>query len=84
MSYGFPAELQRLIQNELSTGNYANEDEVLLHAMKALRKREESLDQWRSEIQDRIASLDHGEGIALDSEQGLRAFVDDLKVESQQ
>jgi Arc/MetJ-type ribon-helix-helix transcriptional regulator len=79
MSYAFPSKLQQLIQDELATGNYANEDDVLLHAMRALREREESLKLWRSEIQNRIDSLDCREGIDLEDEQALRALVDDVK-----
>jgi Arc/MetJ-type ribon-helix-helix transcriptional regulator len=79
MSYAFPSKLQQLIQDELATGNYVNEDDVLLHAMTALREREESLKLWQAEIQDRIGSLDRGEGIELQNEQALRAFVDEVK-----
>ncbi len=81
MSYAFPAELQELVQNELAKGNYANEDEVLLQAMRALREREEALQQWRAEIRGRIESFDRGEGIELDDEQALRGFADEIKAE---
>jgi Arc/MetJ-type ribon-helix-helix transcriptional regulator len=81
MSYAFPAELQQLLQHALATGNYANEDAVLLDAMSALREREEALHQWRAEIQSRIDSLDRGEGIELEDEQALRAFADEIKAE---
>lgn len=81
MSYAFPPELQQLIQNELATGSYANEDEVLLEAMRALREREEHFRQWRAEIRSRIDSLDRGEGIELEDEQTLRTFVEEIKAE---
>ena len=41
MSYAFPGELQHLVQSELAKGVYANEDELLLVALKALSEREE-------------------------------------------
>ena len=81
MSYAFPAELQQLVQNELAKGNYANEDEVLLQAMRALREREEGLQQWRAEIRGRIDSLDRGEGVELADEQALHRFADEIKAE---
>ena len=81
MSYAFPLELQQLVQNELATGNYANEDEVLLNAMRALRDRQEALRQWRAEVQSRIDSLDRGEVIELEDEQALRAFAEEIKTE---
>ena len=82
MLYAFPSELQQLVQQELATGNYASEDEVLLNAMQALRDRQEGLRQWRAEIQARIDSLDRGQGIEFDDEQALRAFAEQLKAES--
>jgi putative addiction module CopG family antidote len=81
MSYAFPSELQQLVQNELAKGNYANEDEVLLQAMRVLREREEAVQQWRAEIRSRIESLDRGQGIELEDEQGLRAFAEEIKAE---
>jgi Arc/MetJ-type ribon-helix-helix transcriptional regulator len=81
MSYAFPTELQQLVENELLTGNYASEDEVLLDALTALRQREESHGRWKAEIQSRIASLDRGEGIELADEQALRAFAEEVKAE---
>jgi putative addiction module CopG family antidote len=81
MSYAFPAELQQLVQNELASGNYASEDEVLLQAMRALREREAEIQRWRAEIQGRIDSLDRGEGIELEDQQALRAFAEEVKAE---
>jgi Arc/MetJ-type ribon-helix-helix transcriptional regulator len=81
MSYIFPTELQQLVQNELATGNYADEDEVLLQAMRALREREAAREQWCAEIQSRIDSLDRGEGIELADEQSLRALAEEIKAE---
>ena len=84
MSYPFPAELQQLVDRELSTGSYANEDEVLLEAMRALRERAEAFQQWRAEIQSRIESLDRGEGIVLEDEKALREFADDIQRQGRQ
>jgi putative addiction module CopG family antidote len=81
MSYAFPAELQQLVQNELASGNYASEDEVLLQAMRALREREAEIQRWRAEIQGRIDSLERGEGIELEDQQALRAFAEEVKAE---
>jgi Arc/MetJ-type ribon-helix-helix transcriptional regulator len=43
MSYSFPPELDRLVREELSTGVYASEDELLLEAVHALRDRGETV-----------------------------------------
>lgn len=81
MSYAFPTELQQLIHDELATGSYADEDEVLMHAMRALQEREEAIRQWKAEIQDRLDSFERGEGIELEDEQALRAFAAEIKAE---
>lgn len=81
MPYSFPTELQQLVQRQMATGNYANEDEVLLDAMIALNEREELLQQWKAEIRSRIDSLDRGEGIELQGDDALLAFADEIKSE---
>src|SRR5258708_271391 len=81
MSYGFGGELQQLVDDELAKGVFANEDELLVVALKAFRQREEEFDQFKSEVQSRIASLDRGEGVEIEDEQALRTFVDEIKAE---
>ncbi len=81
MSYAFSGELQQLVQSELAKGFYASEDELLLVALKALSEREQVFQQFRTEVQSRIESLDRGEGIELEDEQGLREFGDEIKAE---
>ncbi len=81
MSYAFPGELQQLIQSELAKGVYASEDELLLVALKALREHEQVFQQFRAEVQNRIESLDRGEGIELEDEQALRGFAGEIKAE---
>jgi Arc/MetJ-type ribon-helix-helix transcriptional regulator len=84
MSHSFRTELRQLVQRQLETGNYANEDEVLLDAMNALVERERHLQAWRTEVQGRIESLDRGEGIELEGEHALRVFAEGIKAESRE
>jgi predicted transcriptional regulator len=56
MSYAFPPELDRLIREELATGTYRSEDDVLVDAMLALRDRDESI----AGIREGLADLDAG------------------------
>ncbi len=54
MTYPFPPDLGRKVQEWMSAGGYGSEDELLLDAMIALEdvaKREEEL---RSEVQQRV------------------------------
>jgi Arc/MetJ-type ribon-helix-helix transcriptional regulator len=66
MTQAFPAELQELVRQELATGKYASESDVLLEAMKLLRKREFHLKRFRENLKARLDRLDRGDGIDLD------------------
>jgi putative addiction module CopG family antidote len=56
MSYVLPPELERLVREELATGVYASEDEVLHEAIKALHDRDEAI----TGIQEGLADLEAG------------------------
>ncbi len=56
MSYLFPPMLDRLIREELATGAYASEDDVLVAAMQALRDRDETI----AGIREGLSDLDAG------------------------
>jgi Arc/MetJ-type ribon-helix-helix transcriptional regulator len=84
MSYGFPSELQQLVREELATGGYSSEDELLLEAVHLLHQRQTDLRNFKSQLQNRLDRLDHGEGIELEGEASLRAFFDDIQTQGQQ
>jgi putative addiction module CopG family antidote len=55
MSYPFPRDLQTLVGEQMASGKYASEDELLRSALHALAEEEqdlhavrESLDEWRA------------------------------------
>ena len=56
MSYVLPPDLERLVREELATGVYASEDEVLLEAMRALHERDDAI----AGIQEGLADLEAG------------------------
>jgi antitoxin ParD1/3/4 len=80
MAHVFPPDLERLVQQELATGKYKSEDEVLLEAMRLLRDRETHLQQFRKNLRARLDRLDRGEGTELDDE-SLAAFLDEIEAE---
>lgn len=69
-------ELQQFIQLELDAGGYASPDEVLLEAMKLLRKRS-ALD---AEIQKGVDQLARGEYIEYDKQAWKKKF-DDIRAQ---
>ncbi len=56
MSYLFPPMLDQLIREELATGVYHSEEEVLVEAMQALRDRNATI----ADIQEGLADMDAG------------------------
>jgi Arc/MetJ-type ribon-helix-helix transcriptional regulator len=52
MSYPFPPALDRLVQEELATGAYRSEDDVLVEALQALRDRDEAIAGIREGLSD--------------------------------
>jgi antitoxin ParD1/3/4 len=59
-------EHQKLIEDQLSTGRYANPDEIIAEALELLNKRDQ-YQEWSEEIGQKIdvaaQQLDRGEGI---------------------
>ena len=59
-------EHQKLIEAQLSTGRYANPDEIITEALELLNKRDQ-YQKWSEEIGQKIdiaaQQLDRGEGI---------------------
>ena len=56
MAYPFPPVLDQLIREELATGAYRSEDDVLVEAMQAIRDRDEAI----AGIQEGLSDLDAG------------------------
>ena len=75
-----PAEFEPFIQYQLATGRYQSAQEVVSGALRLLRDHE--LETLRKEIQVGIDELDRGEGIAIDDEQALKRFFDDIEKEA--
>ena len=66
MPYTFSPELSRLVQQQMSSGQYKSEDDLLveaIHALSDLRKRHEQL---RGEIRSRLEKASKGHSKPLD------------------
>lgn len=84
MSYCFPPELQQIVRQELSSGNYASEDDLLLEAVRSLHQREEDLRNFKVGLQGRLDRLESGDVIELEDDAALRLFFDDVQARGQQ
>ena len=77
----WPPDLQQFVRREIASGHFASEDELVSTAVRFLRDSHAGLGQLRAGIQARIASLDRGEGIAVDSDQAMGDLLDDIEAE---
>lgn len=68
MTYDFPPELARLIQEQMASGAYEREEDLLLDAVQALRDVEIRQQELRDEIQRRLARAGQGLSTPLDPE----------------
>lgn len=78
----FSPELQQLVQEELDTGEYASQEELLLEAMRLLADRNRRRQKLRDELQVGRDQLERGEGIELDSDEALKTFLDEVATEA--
>lgn len=60
MSYAFPPDLNRLVQQKMASGVYESENELLVDAIHALDELHEQHGRLRTEIQGRLKSCGKG------------------------
>lgn len=70
------------VRQAVASGEYASENDVVSAALKLLENDEESY-PWRVEALQLLAQvgfdqIDRGEGITLDSDEAIHAFMDDI------
>ncbi len=68
MSYSFPPELSRLVQEKMSRGQYESEDDLLVDAIHALDDLSAQHEQLRAEIRGRLVKTGQGHSKPLDRE----------------
>jgi antitoxin ParD1/3/4 len=73
-----PTDLAQFVEQELATGKYQTEADLVCEAVRLLREREQRLSDLRQEILPALAQLDQGNYTTYD-EQGLREMIDDVK-----
>ena len=77
----FSSDLQHFVQQELASGHYQDERELVLEAVRFYRDSNRRLEELRAEIKARRKSLDEGKGIELEDDAALEAFFDDIEAE---
>ena len=72
------AEVEQILRNEMASGRYRTENEVLLEAVQLLSVCDRRLEELRGQLQIGRDQLDRGECIEFD-EAGLKDFFDGLQ-----
>jgi len=81
MDDSFSPELRQLVEQELATGSYVSENELLLEAMRLLARRDQRREELRGELQIGRDQLDRGKYTEYD-DQTLRERFGRLKQRS--
>ena len=74
----FPPDLQQFVQEEVASGHYRSEDELVLEAVRYYRESRARLEQLREDLKLRLQQLDEGQGIELEDDAALQAFFDQI------
>ncbi len=83
LTVNLPPEVERFLRQVVATGEYRDEQAVVLEAIRLLRDRDARRQQLRTDIQEAIQSVDRGEGIELEGKEATRSFFDELEAEVQ-
>jgi Arc/MetJ-type ribon-helix-helix transcriptional regulator len=81
VSASYPSDVQQFVEQKLAAGAYPSEQALVIDAVRHLRDQEEDARRFRAQLQDRIASLDRGEGVQLDADEDLAAYLANIEAE---
>ena len=70
MTYQFPPNVDALVREQMATGNYGSEDELLADALRALAERNADLDA----VNEAISDMESG-----DAGRALTEVADDIR-----
>jgi antitoxin ParD1/3/4 len=79
MTISLSKEQEQLIKQQLATGQFASEGEVLNEALSLLQRRGEALQKLRAEIQAGLDDLDAGRYTTITNADEAKTFADDIK-----
>ena len=77
----FPPDIQQFVREEVASGHYRSEDELVLEAVRYYRESSVRLQRLREEIKTSLEQLNLGEGIELADDAALETFFDQIDAE---
>jgi antitoxin ParD1/3/4 len=84
MNLTLPPDLEEFVQQEVASGEFASREAAITAALQLLRERRDKLEALRREITVGKAELDRGEGIILESQKDVDAFVEEIIARGEQ
>jgi Arc/MetJ-type ribon-helix-helix transcriptional regulator len=81
MTEAFPPDLQQFVTEELASGHYRSEDELLVEAVRFYRDSTVRRRELCEEISSRLRGLDRGEAIELEDDAAMDRFLDQIGIE---
>jgi len=79
----FPPDIQQFVRQQISSGNYRSEEELMVEAIRFFRESNIGLQQLKEGLNRRIERLDRDEGIDLEDDEALGLFLDQVEAEVQ-
>jgi antitoxin ParD1/3/4 len=79
MTISLSKEQEQVIKQQLATGQFSSEDEVLSEALSLLQRRGEAVQKLRAEIQLGLDDLAAGRYTTITNAEEAKAFADDIK-----
>ena len=83
MASVIPSDLAQFVQQQLASGEYQSEAEVVTAGLQVLRELKRRQAEFRQDVQAGVEQLGRGEVIKLTPDE-LRAFFDDIQARGQQ
>ena len=78
MTIELPEEVQAFVKSQLATGHYADESEVVIHALTAWQQYQERIAEIRARVQEGIDAADAGRSTKISTPEEAEAFAQQL------
>ena len=79
MTIELTPEQQRFVEQQLGTGDYSDESEVISHALNLWQRYQERVEEIRAGVQRGIDDMEAGRYRTISSPEEAKAFGDEIK-----
>lgn len=79
MTIELTPEQKQYVEQQIATGRYTSESELVQHALEVLQRRDEQIAQIQEGYQQGLADLAAGRSTTIDSPEAAKAFGEKIK-----